>query len=338
MRFKGPCEILHKLRKGVLGSKKKVLRGRERDSDFGNPRHALSLPATELVTLARADRTFVRNASGAFSMLSLLFAIACNDIAGPALPGTAEIFHPPSFYSVWWDMTRACSGADGRLSDVTWYVVPNDTPLRLSGKAVDGYWESRGNRIVMKSSGIFDGEFIRHEMLHSLSKGGGHSRSIFLDKCGGTVNCESECLADAGPAPVIAASVPRVSPDSLELSVAVSPASPSASSDEGYFSVTVTVKNRAAHPVVAALPPSGDYGPPVSFSYDLEAAWGGVFRDERASDNSITTFAAGESKIHIFDFFAAEQMSNGRNIIGINSVKVAYGSRWLPPIPVTIRP
>jgi hypothetical protein len=306
---------------------------------FGAAHLDLTLNSNTLAALALSERSFPRGISRTLAISSWLLVMACTDLTGPALPATAERFTPPSFYSIWWDMTRACSGADGELSAVTWYVVPDDTPLRLNGVAVDGYWQATDNRIVMKSSGIFDGEFIRHEMLHSLTRGGGHSRKMFLDRCGGTVNCERDCLSEAGPAPAIASSVPRVPADSFELSATVSPKSPSASSNEGYFSVTVAVRNPTTHQVVAAVLPSGDAGPPGSFSYDFtfpnRSEW---WRDERATDNSIIVFAPGETKIHIFDFFASGPRANGQNFIGTDSVRVAYVERWLPRIPLIIRP
>ncbi len=200
----------------------------------------------------------------------LTFVVAgCDLITGPAFPSQAEPLDPPAVYRVWWEITESCSGLQGRFEDVEWFVVPGSRSFVFRGRTVGGAWFRSRNAIVVVPDGVLEGAFIRHEMLHALLQGCGHTRREFLNLCGGTVSCNQECIRDAGAAPPVPASVPHVAPNFLDLAVSVQPPTPGASIMDGYFSVTVRVRNPAANSVFVDLPPAGDAGPPASFSYRL---------------------------------------------------------------------
>ena len=59
----------------------------------------------------------------------------------------------------------------------------------MSGREVGGYWTPGSNSIVLAGNGVLEGSFVRHEMLHALTRAPkGHKREDFLDKCGGVVS------------------------------------------------------------------------------------------------------------------------------------------------------
>lgn len=246
----------------------------------------------------------------------------------PPLPRTAERFAPPLVYARWWAAVEACSGRARPLGAVMFYEVPGATAVPAWGLGVAGwswqrpwkpgwaaaYYSRARDRVVLAGAYADEGDVVRHEMLHALLRVPGHPRAAFLDRCGGVVLCDHECRAAAGlPPPPDPAAVP-VEVAELQVRGVVEPAAPHRAVDGGRFTFTVLVTNPRATPVVVALRPSTDAGPPVSYSWDVRclAALGpcpGVFevlRDERADDQaSATRFAAGETKRFAVDFRVA---------------------------------
>jgi hypothetical protein len=209
------------------------------------------------------------------------------------------------------------------MSDVSWYEVPGASRFSAGGIDAAGEWLRSGNRIVLADSATRDGGVVRHEMLHALRQSGSHAREYFLGRCAGVVPCVEGCIAEAGPARIPAA--PLVTPESLEIRVAVDPVRPSASIDEGFFTVTVTARNTAAHPVM--LPATGPYGGPAqTFRYDLQGPAGGIGDVVRVRDSSEVYFAALESKIYVFDFVIGADVPARQLPPGIYFLRVAYGS------------
>src|SRR6476620_4142025 len=144
----------------------------------------------------------------------LLSTVACSSIVDPALDPRAVSFQPPPVYARWWSMVESCSGLQGPLSDVSLYQVPGSGTVSYSGDEVAGYRALNNNRIVLGGEAILDGSVVRHEMLHALvRKASGHPREYFLQRCAGLVVCGPTCVADAGPAPSIDATVQRVNSD-----------------------------------------------------------------------------------------------------------------------------
>ena len=126
----------------------------------------------------------------------------------------------------------------------------------------------------------------------------------------------------------------------LEITVDVLPSAPSSAIWDGYLMMVIHVRNPASYPVIVQLDPSGDAGPPVSFSYDISSyGGGGRSYDMRAEAPEVARFAPGEIKQFIFDF---------HNVPGPYRVdlppetwrfKGAYNGVWAPSPPtVTIGP
>ncbi len=267
-----------------------------------------------------------------FASCSVTFVfvmVSCDNLVDPELPPSAVQFTPLPAYAVWWEMTEACSGRSSSLDAVQWYQVPDNVALEIDGKEVSAYWSAASNRIVVSSSVVRDGQVVRHEMLHALLRSKGHSRSEFLERCGGLVACTTQCIEDAGPSPAIAPFVPRVSPASMEVTTVVDPRPPRTSVNGGYFSVTVRVRNVAPNPVFVLLPTPANVGSPVSFSCRL-AGIGGESSDVLALDNSAATFAAGETKVHVFDFFIGDGARIGQIFTGRYVLRGAYGGQAAP--------
>jgi hypothetical protein len=268
----------------------------------------------------------LRIAAGCISVLG--FLAACSDnIVDPRLPFGAKPFTPPSFYADWWEMTKACSGRSGSLSDVTWYTVPQGTPLELDGQYVSAYWSAASNQIVLSESVRDNGQVIRHEMLHALLRAKGHARAEFLERCGGVVSCGSQCVEDAGPGPEIPASVPRVEPSAIEVTVDIAPVPIRSWVNEGYFAVTVRARNPATHPVLVNLPISS--GMQISFRYQIfgpntESDW------VTAWDSAVMSFAPGETKLHVFDFLVGDGNRHGYVFPGQYTMLGGYGTQSSP--------
>jgi hypothetical protein len=271
--------------------------------------------------------------------LSMVVAGACREIVDPALPDGTTPFTPPSYYTTWWAMTQACSGITGNLQDVHWFVVPSGTSIILDGAQLSGYWSEASNRIVLRDDATNDGAVVRHEMLHALIRVGGHPRPYFVDRCGGTVDCVTACLADAGPAPTLPASTPRLPADSFDIAVLVSDTA-SASVNGGYFSVTMTATNRAPHEVIASLPLVGDgSGDQVAFGFLLESGTGqgsngSVIFDQVLTTSEVLSFAPGETKRQVFDLFAKGPSLRAGSYRATGS----FGFVLTSPHPLTIVP
>ena len=269
-------------------------------------------------------------------MLLAWFVASCGDnIVDPDLPAGAVRFTPPSFYSTWWEMTKACSGRSGSLDEVEWYVVPAGVRLELDGESVSAYWSAGSNQIVLSEPVRDDGQVVRHEMLHAMLGSKGHSRREFLENCAGYVSCTSKCVDDAGPAPIVPATVPRVDPSALEVTSIVTPIPVRSGVNEGHFTVTVRARNPASNAVVVVLPDASN-PLPVSFrcqllgpSGEMEAAF--------VRDPGATSFAAGETKVHVFDFFVDDQGVQPRHIFpGLYGVRASYGGKLAPDLTIQV--
>jgi hypothetical protein len=238
------------------------------------------------------------------SVLALVAGISCGHLTDPPLPPNAQVLVPPPVYAKWWDMMESCSGLSGSLENIQWYSTtsvlrdPND-----NDEAVAGYWSLAGNRIVLYQNDTIAGGVVRHEMLHALLRSAGHPRSAFLQACGGLVACGQACVRDAGNPASPAPGTPTIAPSELEVTSAVSPATPSSGFDGGLAMFTISVHNPFSHPVIASLPGSSG-GVPASYGYLMrENSGAGAGNSELAVDIGVTYFAAGETKRDVIDFF-----------------------------------
>ena len=269
------------------------------------------------------------------SVLAVPLLVACESPAAPLLVEGAQRVEPPPVYRLWWEMTQQCSGRPGLLARVRWYVVPGARTIVVQGRQLEGYWTPAGKAIVLAEEAMLDGSLVRHEMLHALHRVAGHPRGAFLERCAGVVLCDLACRAEAGPPPPLDPAVPRVAPDALELHLTVTPPFPTRAQYGGYFTVTVTARNPLDHPVVVNLPPPGDTGPGVSFHYRID--FPGLFEEfaDRALDDGVTRFTAGETKRRVFDFHIvgpSEPTLGGGLRPDVYQFRGGYGGRWAPEI------
>ncbi len=266
--------------------------------------------------------------------MALAAAASCADnIVDPKLPPGATPFTAPAVYTTWWEMTKACSGRSGSLAAISWYKVPSGLPLKLDGQSVSAYWSAGSNQIVISELVKEDGPIIRHEMLHALLRSKGHPREEFLERCAGYVTCGIKCAEDAGTAPVIPASVPRVSPTDLIVTAAIAPITDIRVIEGSYFAITVRARNPYTYTVVAALPASAVVpNAKLSFAYTINGD-GGESAQIHALDSSASTFAAGETKAHVFDFFVGDGARHGRFFSGVSYTATGgYGGHLAPTL------
>lgn len=270
------------------------------------------------------------------ALLATILLQAC-DPTGSLLPLGAERFAPPKVYEEWWQLTEQCSGVTGDYAAVSWYRVPGTAEIRLAdGTPVDGRWDEAENRIVLTRESQLAGDLVRHEMLHALLRATGHPRKDFIAKCGGIVVCTQQCIKDAGPAPASNPLAVNVAPSSLEIGVAVTPTAPSSSINDGNFMMVITVRNPTVSPVIVQLSPSGDAGPPVSFSYDIEGSGGGRSYAMRAEVPEVTWFAPLDEKRFIFDFHIGPGDLRYDQQPGTYQFRGAYGGVWASNAPTIV--
>ena len=113
------------------------------------------------------------------SVASLL-AIACADATAPLPTGAIE-WSAPARFALWWQMTESCSGRQGDLRAIRWYIVPDAHSIDVGGKRVQGV--TIGDRIVLAGAVRGNGPLVRHEMLHALLKRGSHPNKKFVEAC-----------------------------------------------------------------------------------------------------------------------------------------------------------
>jgi hypothetical protein len=263
---------------------------------------------------------------------------ACRNLVDPDLPSNAEQFTPPSVYSRWWTMTEACSGLSGDFSSVSWFMIPGVSTVLLDGKPVVGYWSLPGNRIVIAGAGKLAGGIIRHEMLHALMKARGHPRAKFLEDCGGVVACTEACISDAGPPPLPDPAAIQIGPEPLEVQVDIEPTTPSRAVDDGFFAVIVSVRNPRTYPVAVLLParPLGDGRKTFSFDFIGESTL--LSGTEFSLDAGVSTFAAGETKRHVFDFMIGNNPASFALPAGTYALQAGYGGHLEAHSPVVLLP
>lgn len=175
---------------------------------------------------------------------------------------------PPRPYASWWATTEACSERQGRFDDVEWYVVPDAKSFSVRGKDYNGVWYE-SNAIVIAGGSLLDGKLVRHEMLHALNRGDGHSKD-FVTRCGGIVACVNDCAAEAGEPDMPAATAPEIPTSGLELVLGVSPGDPSVARDSGWVVIQVSVRNNTTADAWARLAPMADAFASETFGYFVE--------------------------------------------------------------------
>ena len=259
-------------------------------------------------------------------------ASACVHITDPPLPGGARILAVPELYARWWAMAESCAGVIGSLEAVTWYEVPNASSVPLNGRQVGAYWSRGSNRIVVAGNSALEGGLLRHEMLHALTLAG-HSRELYLGACAGVVNCDSLCVADAGPPPPPHPASALVPPESLTVSVEVASGPRLLTADGEYLAIIVTAQNHSARPVIVDLPLAGQ-NHRLGFVHDVRGPTGGWKIGIPSLDPSRWTFAAGERKREVFDVYSTSELGVERFPAGDYLLRGSFGG--FPSDPVTL--
>lgn len=112
----------------------------------------------------------------------------CREVTGLALPVDAVAMDAvPAIYRTWWSEVEACSRRRRFFSWVRWYHVPNVDYFYYDDVAVDGYWLSHPDRIVLAGAHELDALVVRHEMLHAMIQDGEHPAEFFDRRCEGLV-------------------------------------------------------------------------------------------------------------------------------------------------------
>jgi hypothetical protein len=97
-------------------------------------------------------------------------ACAAPRAAGAPLAPLGRSWAVPTLglYQEWWDKTVACSGRQGKMTDVSFYAV--EAP-------------AEGNRIYLPANALGEEWLVRHEMLHALMQRGSHPADLFVEAC-----------------------------------------------------------------------------------------------------------------------------------------------------------
>ena len=265
---------------------------------------------------------------------AILGLAACDRLVGlvdPMFPSDAQQFSPPAIYSTWWNMTQACSELTGSFGAVTWFKTTQALRDSRTGDPIGGYWNSFTNRIVLTTAVMFDGGSVRHEMLHSLLRKGGHPRNQFLGKCAGTVHCQGSCSRDAGPYPQPSETPIHMPGDSIDITVDIEPRNPISAHDGGFFSITVLVRNRSTH---WATVPSfystifPGYDSTRTFQFDVHGPAGGISGGEIRLDPSEWIYAPGETKKQVFDFAIGNDLFAHKLPPGNYIARGGYSDYW----------
>jgi hypothetical protein len=222
------------------------------------------------------------------------------------------------------------------MSAVSWYTIPGGSLINLDGDLVAAYWSPSSNRIVVASDFVLQGVTIRHEMLHALLERTGHSRSQFLERCGGVVSCPVQCVSDAGALPPLDPSTPRVTPDGLDIGVEMQPANPSPREEDGVFTVIVTARNPATHSV--AVPLVAGPAELESFTLELQGTSKSFSSGTLLLDDGVTRFGPGETKRQYFDLRISGAIGPANLPPGTYAVKAGFGNHKVSSAPIVLPP
>lgn len=266
-----------------------------------------------------------------------VLASTCRSPTAVYPPDGAVPFTPPAVYASWWSMVEQCAGRRGNFQAVQWFLMPGAHSFDLGDMRVAGVWTRAGNAITVGEHARLNGQLVRHEMLHAILQGGSHPRAQYLGHCAGVVTCGENCIREAGPADPPGATVPRVLPTALNVKFDIAPGTPSASKDDGWFTLTVEAKNGRSTPVVIELP-QAVAGSSRGFAFDLVGPLVAYRRSVRVIDDGVTYFPPGASKRYVFDFQLAGQDNPAGLVPGTYSIRAAFGDHWSGWGTITVGP
>lgn len=129
------------------------------------------------------------------SLIAGLLIASCETPFEPLPEGAVPYAPNPQNVAAWWNEVEQCSGMRGDLSRVSFYIVPEVSTFTWEGRDVIGLWMEKGNRIVLAGEFAFRDLNVRHEMLHAITRLGGHPPRYFRDLCGAIVDQPSSYAA-----------------------------------------------------------------------------------------------------------------------------------------------
>jgi hypothetical protein len=257
---------------------------------------------------------------------------ACNLVAPKPPEGHRPLEPVPAPYAAWWRITEQCSGLRGDFASVRWSELPGAATMRVLGEDAAGAWYPAARRVVLLPNYVYQGDVVRHEMLHALSRVRGHDRALFLGRCAGVVACFDKCERDAGAASRRDPDAPVRGPDAVEVTTTVWPAVADLPSDgsRAWVAVVVTARNRAAHAVRVRVPSPSGGGPDEGGGFGWYAdGLGGALR----GSDSVVAFGPGEARHQAFDvpIDPGEPGERRFTVVG------RFADRASAPAPVVVR-
>ena len=91
---------------------------------------------------------------------------------------------PSAQYIAWWNELEACSGLSGNVYAVAFYVLPNDSTIRVGSEFYWGYWIQEGDRIILAGPWATSEKLVKHEEMHALLQSPLHPAAYFNGPCG----------------------------------------------------------------------------------------------------------------------------------------------------------
>lgn len=112
---------------------------------------------------------------------------ACSSLSPsePTLPASAVEIAAPAVYREWFARTEACSGLQGDLTKVQFYVVPGVETFATPDGPQVGEWIRTGDSHQIIIAGNYQNHemVVRHELLHALLRQSGHPAEYFVSRC-----------------------------------------------------------------------------------------------------------------------------------------------------------
>ena len=123
--------------------------------------------------------------SGVFLLAAIL--VACDHPVEPweeiDLSHAVRVV-PSAQYITWWNELEACSGRSGDIHAASFYVLPDDSVVRVGNESYWGYWIEAGDRIVLAGPWASNEKLVKHEEMHALLQSALHPPAYFNGPCG----------------------------------------------------------------------------------------------------------------------------------------------------------
>lgn len=196
---------------------------------------------------------------------------------------------------------------------------------------MQGFWNSRENRVLLVNRVVDDGALVRHEMLHALLGATGHPRAAFLGGCADVVACAGQCAREAGGAIVRDSAAPVRDSGAVEVTTLVVPDGVVRPAGERtWVTVTVSVHNPAPAAVRVRVPSPTGGGPARGgvFGYYGEGLGGGA-----VVGGPLVAFGPGETRRETFDVVVEPGAAGERSY----AVVGRFADHRSSPAPLVVR-